>query len=54
MAALLAVVLVVNLIWAPGSGNLGFTVLGEILNGKVNPSGRTNDTFVYDMKTMPY
>ena len=43
-----------GLIWAPGPGNVGFTALGEILNGSVNPSGRTNDTFVYDMKTTPY
>ena len=43
-----------GLIWAPGPGNVGFTALGELLSGSVNPSGRTNDTFVYDMKTAPY
>ena len=43
-----------GLIWAAGPGNVGFTALGEILAGTVNPSGRTNDTFVYDMKTTPY
>ena len=43
-----------GLIWAPGPGNVGFTALGEILSGSINPSGRTNDTFLYDMKTAPY
>ncbi len=43
-----------GLIWAPGPGNVGFAALGEILSGAVNPSGRTNDTFVYDMKSTPY
>jgi len=28
-------------VWAPGPGNVGFTALGEILAGTVNPSGRT-------------
>ena len=43
-----------GVVWAAGPGNVGFTALGEILAGTVNPSGRTNDTFVYDMKTTPY
>ena len=43
-----------SVIWAPGPGNVGFTALGEIMNGTVNPSGRTNDTFVYDINTAPY
>ena len=43
-----------GLVWAPGPGNAGFEALGEILAGTVNPSGKTNDTFVYDMKTAPY
>jgi len=41
-------------VWAPGPGNVGFTALGEILAGTVNPSGRTNDTFVYDIDAAPY
>ena len=41
-------------VWAPGPGNVGFTALGEILSGAVNPSGKTNDTFVYDIDTAPY
>ena len=43
-----------GVIWAAGPGNVGFTALGEIMNGSVNPSGKTNDTFVYDMKQTPY
>lgn len=42
------------LVWAPGPGNVGFTALGEILAGTVNPSGKTNDTFVYDIDSAPY
>ncbi len=41
-------------LWAPGPGNVGFTALGEILAGTVNPSGKTNDTFVYDIDSAPY
>ncbi len=33
----------------PGTGDTGMTALGEILNGTVNPSGRTVDTFVRDL-----
>lgn len=40
-------------IWAPGPGNVGFEALGKILNGSVNPSGRTTDTFVYNIKKSP-
>ncbi len=43
-----------GVIWAPGPGNVGFRALGSILAGTVNPSGKTNDTFVYDMKKTPY
>ena len=43
-----------SVIWAPGPGNVGFTALGEILNGSINPSGKTNDTFVYDIDKAPY
>ena len=41
-------------IWAAGPGNTGFAALGRILAGEVNPSGRTPDTFVYDITTTPY
>ena len=43
-----------SVIWAPGPGNVGFNALGKILNGTVNPSGRTNDTFVYEIDQAPY
>ncbi len=36
-------------ILAPGAGNTGLSALGEIMAGKVNPSGRTVDTFVKDL-----
>lgn len=34
-------------------GMTGFSALGKILKGQVNPSGRTADTFVYDLKKTP-
>ena len=40
-------------ILAPGPGQTGFNALGGILAGKVNPSGRTIDTFVADLTTIP-
>lgn len=40
-------------ILAPGTGKTGMTALGEILNGSVNPSGRTVDTYVYDLTATP-
>ena len=36
-------------ILAPGAGDTGFTALGEIINGTVNPSGKTADTFLRDL-----
>lgn len=41
-------------IFAPGAGQAGFSALGNILNGTVNPSGKTADTFVYDLRETPY
>ncbi len=41
-------------ILAPGSGITGFAALGRILNGTVNPSGRTVDTYVKDLMSTPY
>lgn len=43
-----------SVLWVPGPGNVGFNALGKILNGEINPSGRTPDTFIYDMKTAPW
>lgn len=40
-------------ILAPGTGATGMTALGEIIKGTVNPSGRTVDTFVYDLTNTP-
>ena len=42
-----------SVILAPGPGQTGFNALGNILSGKVNPSGRTVDTFVYDLTAIP-
>ncbi|MCI8835296.1 MAG: beta-glucosidase [Ruminococcus sp.] len=41
-------------ILAPGTGASGFAALGEIINGSVNPSGKTVDTYVRDLKDTPY
>ena len=41
-------------IFAPGTGATGFEALGEIINGSVNPSGKTVDTFVKDLTETPY
>ena len=40
-------------ILAPAPGVAGFEALGEIISGAVNPSGRTADTFVRDLKATP-
>lgn len=40
-------------VWCAGAGQNGFDALGEVLNGTVNPSGRTVDTYVYDLKAAP-
>ena len=41
-----------GVIWCPGAGQTGFNALGKIL-GEVNPSGKTSDIFVYDLKSTP-
>lgn len=41
-------------VWCPGTGNVGFNALGKIFRGEVNPSGRTPDTFMYDMTAAPW
>ena len=40
-------------IYAPCPGQSGFTALGKILDGEVNPSGRTVDTFVSNLMNTP-
>ena len=37
----------------PGTGNSGMTALGGILNGSINPSGRTVDTYLKDLTKAP-
>lgn len=41
-------------LWCAPCGQNGFNGLGRILKGDVNPSGRTSDTFVYDLSSTPY
>lgn len=41
-------------ILAPGTGITGFAALGKIINGSVNPSGKTADTYVKDLMNTPY
>ncbi|QPL04617.1 MULTISPECIES: glycoside hydrolase family 3 protein [Actinomyces] len=41
------------IIWALPPGQVGFNALGRILDGEVNPSGRTPDTFAYDIASSP-
>ena len=43
-----------GLIWAAPGGHVGMTALGEIVTGAVNPSGKTVDTLVYDLKSTPW
>ncbi len=38
---------------APGTGASGMKALGEILSGTVNPSGKTVDTYLYDLTSAP-
>ena len=42
-----------SVVWCPGPGQTGFNALGKILDGDINPSGKTSDIFVYDLKKSP-
>lgn len=42
-----------SVLLCPGPGQTGFNSLGAVLSGKVNPSGRTADTFVADLTKTP-
>ncbi|OZG61428.1 glycosyl hydrolase [Bifidobacterium lemurum] len=45
---------ITSVLWAPPAGQTGFTALGEVLAGEVNPSGRATDTFVKDFTQTPW
>lgn len=42
-----------GVLWAPHPGQAGFESLGSVLSGAVNPSGKTSDTFLYDLTASP-
>lgn len=42
-----------SVVWCPGTGQSGFNSLGKILNGEINPSAKTSDTFVRDLTKTP-
>jgi len=42
-----------SVLWIPAAGQTGFNALGEILNGEVNPSGKTADIFPRDLTATP-
>ena len=42
-----------SVLWAPHPGQAGFEALGNVLSGAVNPSGKTSDTFLYDLTQAP-
>lgn len=42
-----------SVLWCAGPGQTGFDALGTILNGTTNPSAKTSDTFLYDLKNTP-
>lgn len=40
-------------IWIGGPGETGMNAVGNVLSGKVNPSGRTVNTYAYDLTSAP-
>ncbi len=42
-----------GVLWAPHPGQAGFEALGSVLAGEVNPSGKTSDTYLYDLTHAP-
>lgn len=40
-------------LWIGGPGETGMNAVGNVLNGKVNPSGRTVNTYAYDLTSAP-
>ncbi len=43
-----------GLVWCQGLGQGGFPALGKILNGEINPSGKTSDTFARHIDHAPW
>lgn len=43
-----------SVVWVPGTGQTGFDSFGKVIRGDINPSGKTADTFVYDLTQAPY
>lgn len=43
-----------GVVWCAGPGQNGFNALGNVLSGKVNPSGKTSDIFASDYTKAPY
>lgn len=41
------------ILWIGTTGGTGINALGKVLNGDINPSGRTVDTYAKDFKTDP-
>ncbi|MFB9619924.1 glycoside hydrolase family 3 protein [Brooklawnia cerclae] len=39
--------------WIGGPGETGFVAVGDMLTGQINPSGRTVDTWLYDLFDSP-
>lgn len=42
-----------SVVWCPGTGQSGFNSLGKVLNGEINPSAKTSDTFIADLTNTP-
>ncbi|TPF77931.1 MULTISPECIES: glycoside hydrolase family 3 protein [unclassified Bifidobacterium] len=42
-----------SVLWCPPAGQTGFSALGEVLAGDVNPSGKTSDTFLKNLDKNP-
>lgn len=42
-----------SVLWMSGPGQRGFNSLGKILKGSIDPSGRTVDTYLYNLKNQP-
>lgn len=42
-----------SILWMSGPGQQGFNALGKVLNGEIDPSGRTVDTYLYNLKNQP-